>query len=1172
MAGMVHFPTAPADVHMTLFPGFSVLPIEPRQSATLVQSASQDEVMLVRLASVGCSRALAVYAIRNATTGRLGIVAAVADTDQFNEMEVLHRDVQICCDDDESDEELNQLDSGQLKDDSSSASTGQMNGVPKALDGMVLVMKLLPVAEDWAIVVWSSQTGLQFSVLDVNTAELLIQEQTVSSDGNITSADVIAEFSSPYQFSIVFVTSAGKIARRSYSCYNGTFLSTAVETSSIPDSTVMEIAYANQLLAVVRTEINPITLLPTRLVQLGVVSDLFSGVSAVFLPGTYCNTSDFSRILRADSCVSLLFGFQTDTNRYMLTYNIYWGDQWRAVYNELTVTSTDQQQHRNSTIMFSNDAPIATPQPIRVMRSPASSPVLAMYGQDDDSLNTPCYVLESPQDRTQPTVVRCLDGDGDEKMAMLGDALWTSAGQMLMLDVVFDDVDFVEQQSDVLADVMLFDNEESHVYDHQCDNAKRDVTSDDCEKSDVNLNNVNLDQSNVVRTCVDNAACIDRSSAAHDLHDDDLETVNLRRDLSASNAPKRRTVFDDGGSAVRRFKARTVSIKLRLVDFHVSAFTFAFVHCNNTNLSLALTSPYRQPSTLNILLRSPLTSTPQIVTTFTSSRVTVSGKGLGNPAMISGAVLVSAQGMSREPMQIRTRIVGRLEEAVVVEMPQCLSCKGVVFGVLLQSEELAGNISLTGLCAYLNPPIVYRVTPDSGALSGGYQITITGSNFVQSDGALNISLGYVPADIVEIDDSHVVVTAGATVVSQRAAVQAVMTFTWAFSKFNGVLSTSGPDFEYLPDFPIAEVVGGLAGFLVLIAIVVIVVLRWRYVAYRTLSSDSANSFSVNAAADETSSLLHSSQEWTPEDSMNSRSFPFQFQWQELKLGDHLGRGSYGDVYKARLWDTTVAVKLLLSSDGPVRAQFKQEVKTLSMLRHPNVVLFVAASLERLAIVTEFASNDSLYDMLREHPERIDLRMTMHIARGTARGMTYLHSRRPAIVHRDFKSANVLLDHAMTPKIADFGLAQIRSGSFTSASIGSPAWMAPELLKCDHFTEKCDVYSWGVVLWEMLTKQVPYAGMGPIQVLGSKMTAQQQFSDGIPTDTPATLLQILQHTTSLDPADRPTFTELYEQLRLVQKELFDEVSDDEVGANSMAIAETVPGDSSLLPASVSIQSI
>nr|KJB26519.1 hypothetical protein B456_004G245400 [Gossypium raimondii] len=213
-------------------------------------------------------------------------------------------------------------------------------------------------------------------------------------------------------------------------------------------------------------------------------------------------------------------------------------------------------------------------------------------------------------------------------------------------------------------------------------------------------------------------------------------------------------------------------------------------------------------------------------------------------------------------------------------------------------------------------------------------------------------------------------------------------------------------------------------------------------------------------------------------------------WEDLDIGERIGLGSYGEVYHADWNGTEVAVKKFLDQDfsGDALAEFKREVRIMRRLRHPNVVLFMGAVTRppNLSIITEFLPRGSLYKILHRPHSRIDEKQRIKMALDVARGMNCLHASIPTIVHRDLKSPNLLVDKNWTVKVCDFGLSRLKHNTFLSSksTAGTPEWMAPEVLRNEPSNEKCDVYSFGVILWEIATLRLPWSGMNPMQVVGA----------------------------------------------------------------------------------------
>ncbi|KAH8491879.1 hypothetical protein H0E87_021465 [Populus deltoides] len=261
-------------------------------------------------------------------------------------------------------------------------------------------------------------------------------------------------------------------------------------------------------------------------------------------------------------------------------------------------------------------------------------------------------------------------------------------------------------------------------------------------------------------------------------------------------------------------------------------------------------------------------------------------------------------------------------------------------------------------------------------------------------------------------------------------------------------------------------------------------------------------------------------------------------WEEMTLGERIGLGSYGEVYRGDWHGTEVAVKRFLDQDitGESLAEFRSEVRIMKRVRHPNVVLFMGAVTRapNLSIVTEFIPRGSLYRLLHRPNNQLDDRRRLRMALDAARGMNYLHSCTPMIVHRDLKSPNLLVDKNWVVKVCDFGLSRIKNSTFLSSrsTAGTAEWMAPEVLRNEPSDEKCDVYSFGVILWELSTLQQPWGGMNPMQVVGA--VGFQHRSLDIPNDMDPAIADIIRKCWQTDPRLRPTFAEIMAALKLLQK--------------------------------------
>ncbi|KVH95943.1 Concanavalin A-like lectin/glucanase, subgroup, partial [Cynara cardunculus var. scolymus] len=200
--------------------------------------------------------------------------------------------------------------------------------------------------------------------------------------------------------------------------------------------------------------------------------------------------------------------------------------------------------------------------------------------------------------------------------------------------------------------------------------------------------------------------------------------------------------------------------------------------------------------------------------------------------------------------------------------------------------------------------------------------------------------------------------------------------------------------------------------------------------------------------------------------------------QNFSLANKLGQGGFGPVYKGKLpGGTEIAVKRLSSRSGQGLKEFKNEVVLIAKLQHRNLVRLLGYSMKdhEMILLYEYMPNKSLDRFIFDRTlcMCLDWAMRFDIIMGIARGLLYLHQdSRLRIIHRYLKTSNVLLDEEMTPKISDFGLAKIVEGRETEAStgrvIGTYGYMSPEYALNGLFSVKSDVFSFGVVVLEIIS--------------------------------------------------------------------------------------------------------
>ncbi|KAM3350126.1 hypothetical protein ACQJBY_022742 [Aegilops geniculata] len=221
----------------------------------------------------------------------------------------------------------------------------------------------------------------------------------------------------------------------------------------------------------------------------------------------------------------------------------------------------------------------------------------------------------------------------------------------------------------------------------------------------------------------------------------------------------------------------------------------------------------------------------------------------------------------------------------------------------------------------------------------------------------------------------------------------------------------------------------------------------------------------------------------------------------------IGEGGFGKVYMGALGDgRRVAVKQLKVGGGQGEKEFRAEVDIISRIHHRHLVTLVGYCVteNHRLLVYEFVSNGTLEHHLHgEGLPVMDWPKRMKIAIGSARGLTYLHEDcHPRIIHRDIKSANILLDNAFEAKVADFGLAKLTNDSMTHVStrvMGTFGYMAPEYASSGKLTERSDVFSFGVVLLELITGRKPVDSSQPLGEESLVEWARPLLVDALETD-------------------------------------------------------------------------
>ncbi|KAG6580432.1 Serine/threonine-protein kinase STY13, partial [Cucurbita argyrosperma subsp. sororia] len=262
----------------------------------------------------------------------------------------------------------------------------------------------------------------------------------------------------------------------------------------------------------------------------------------------------------------------------------------------------------------------------------------------------------------------------------------------------------------------------------------------------------------------------------------------------------------------------------------------------------------------------------------------------------------------------------------------------------------------------------------------------------------------------------------------------------------------------------------------------------------------------------------------------------------LFIGSKIGEGAHGKVYEGRYRNQIVAIKVLhrgstVEERAALENRFAREVNMMSRVKHENLVKFIGACKEPLmVIVTELLPGMSLRKyLMNNRKQQLDPRLAINFALDIARAMDCLHAN--GIIHRDLKPDNLLLTaNQRSVKLADFGLAREESVTeMMTAETGTYRWMAPELYSTvtlrqgekKHYNNKVDVYSFGIVLWELLTNRMPFEGMSNLQAAYAAAFKQERPS--IPGDIPPDLAFIVQSCWVEDSKMRPSFSQIIRML-------------------------------------------
>jgi len=247
----------------------------------------------------------------------------------------------------------------------------------------------------------------------------------------------------------------------------------------------------------------------------------------------------------------------------------------------------------------------------------------------------------------------------------------------------------------------------------------------------------------------------------------------------------------------------------------------------------------------------------------------------------------------------------------------------------------------------------------------------------------------------------------------------------------------------------------------------------------------------------------------------------------------IGSGAYGSIFIRKYYGMTIAFKKIPSMD----IDSIKEALTLNKLKHENIVRIfgVVTDPQNFGICMEYLPEGSLYDYLHKNKKTFRNDEIQNLVLGMIHGMSYLHANH--VVHRDLKSPNVLLKrniNNLTSVICDFGMSRFinTNEDMDTFRIGSRLWNAPEILRGERYNNKCDVYSFALIVWELINGVLPYKDLNLSQNDLVKEIAQNGRRSQVlikpNSNITKVITEIIKMCWNQDPSLRPSFVEILEK--------------------------------------------
>ena len=306
--------------------------------------------------------------------------------------------------------------------------------------------------------------------------------------------------------------------------------------------------------------------------------------------------------------------------------------------------------------------------------------------------------------------------------------------------------------------------------------------------------------------------------------------------------------------------------------------------------------------------------------------------------------------------------------------------------------------------------------------------------------------------------------------------------------------------------------------------------------------------------------------------LSSDTSKYMIDSKDIVFSQKLAQGAYGIVYLGEWRKQPVAVKELKINESSVdenrdafekcALELKNEIQTLSLLRHRNIVNFMGIFIkppDTYAIVTEFIEGGSLFERLHAKSKKANFswNQKLSILHQISQACLFLHQQ--GIVHRDLKSQNILLEgypgDKIIPKVCDFGLAKSRDAMETANAtstqqVGTPLWMAPEVVQGGGYGSECDIYSYSIIMYEILMEKLPYGEQNTLANIQFKVAQDPNFRPTVPSqeeiegsnaslkeiESKKEYIELMKKSWRHDPKARPKFEEIVDTFGSLLKKM------------------------------------